>query len=103
MLILIRNDGNHIEPLQQTQEVLLKILDRTGRHISVVAINEDSNTSEVTIAVEPPLVEHARVVLRDGEEIVELTAADIVARKAAQAAQVGGPEDASAADPRGSA
>lgn len=91
MLVLIRNDGNHIEPLPESSELLVKILDRTGRHVSVVAITEDSNTNEVMIAVEPPLTENARVVLRDGEEILELTSADVVARKAAQAATETGP------------
>lgn len=101
MLILMRNDGEHVEPLRQTQELLLKILDRTGRHISVVAVTEDSDTSEVTIAVEPPLTPGGKLALRDGEEIFEFSAADLVARKAAQASQVAGPEEASTADPRG--
>lgn len=97
MLILIRNDGDHIMPLKETQELLVKVLDRTGRHISVLAVTEDSNSNEITIAVEPPLVEYARVVLRDGdggEDLVELTTADIVARKAAAAATDVGPTEA---------
>lgn len=93
MLILVRNDGKHIEPMGESSEFLVKVLDRTGRHISVIAITEDSNSNDVTIAVEPPLVEHARIVMRDGEEIVELTTADVLARKAAQAAQESGPAE----------
>ena len=68
MLILIRNNGHHVEPMPQTAELLVKVLDRTGRHVSVIAISEDANTSEVTIAVEPPLVSHARVVMTPAEQ-----------------------------------
>ena len=68
MLILIRNNGDHIEPMRATADLLVKVLDRTGRHISVIAVAEDADTGEVTIAVEPPLVPHARVVMTPAEQ-----------------------------------